>query len=311
MNIDATAVISTLDWDTIHSRMDNLCRNPGDFYDAKRLVVLAVDKFLPRDLVEFDLISLEETTFHQPPPLTLPIRQTTDIRARFKGRFPTYAPYKGHEILLDWKTTGGELNTEWRRRYLHSWQWRIYSHFSPRVRAFAFRGLSRSTYDVTELMIEVPKTNGEEVTHYLTSSELLLRSQQERDIWVRHMPWACKAYGRVCPFVESCLQYTMPRGTVDNIPYMGYTLYESFHLCPERFRRNQIVAEIGVERGLLDSEVSDETLIGTAVHEGLKEVYSQAFNLIKLYPELLIVNENGTKQTKHVSEQADTDEYGS
>ncbi len=234
-----------------------------DRQDVRELTLIAAARWLPTDLLEWDLDAVEEPFEVQG------FRGITDLRGRHKGLFNAFAEHRGSAFIGDWKTTKGALDADWAARYKYSWQWKLYSLGHPAAKLFTYRGISR-TGDTREIIIEIPPGVGAEAQQYLDQVKAMRGVLEGQVPWPRKMPGSCKAYGRECDFVDQCRENLVVPGQVDFLKPLSYSGTETFLLCPEKHRLTQI-AGYGED---------DEVLaFGKSFHRGIAEVYRQAFKL--------------------------------
>ena len=234
-----------------------------DRQDVRELVLIAAARWLPTDLVEWELDAVEEEFEIEG------FRGITDLRGRHKGLFDTLKGHKGAKFLGDWKTTKGALDADWAARYKFSWQWKLYCLGNPGTALFTYRGVSRNG-DTREIIIQVPPGVEAEAQVYLDQVKAMRLPLEGQLPWPRKMPNSCKAYGRECDFIDYCRENRIIEGTVDFQKPLSYSGTETFLLCPEKHRLTQI-------SGYGDD---DEVLaFGKSFHRGIAEVYRQAFKL--------------------------------
>lgn len=232
-----------------------------DRQDVRELVLIAAERWLPTDLDEWILDSVEEE-FE-----VAGFRGILDLRGRHKGKFNAFKDHAGSPFICDWKTTKGALDADWAARYKGSWQWKLYSAAFSETKLFSYRGVSRSG-DTREIIIEVPPGVAEEAQQYLDQVRGMRFMLRESIPWPRKMPGSCKAYGRQCEFHDICWENQTVPGVVDFSRPLSYSGTETFLLCPEKHRLTQISGY---------SE-DDETLaFGKSFHRGMAEIYRQAF----------------------------------
>lgn len=267
-----TDVLSTIDMEKVGKAIatpeeDERPLADFDFEDAKSLVWTAAEKWLLRDLDEFSVEEVEQEKVFLFDNSN--ITYVTDVSGVVKGLKAPFTNFSGKRYVIDWKTSKNTLGTEWKDRLLHSWQWRLYC-CAQNASLFLYRGLSRNG-DTKEVIIEAPTTNNDEVLFFLrgTQDQLVHLQNSTLPCWPRNMPFACRAYGRDCAWVEDCQNYTMPKGIVEP-KRLSYSYINTFMLCNERARRTALDG---------NRENSEESLFGSAVHRGLAELWRQAFNL--------------------------------
>lgn len=242
-----------------------------DFEDAKLAVWTAAEKWLVRDLGEFTLEAVENkvvTNFAGP---EYPFKCFLDVCGTMKGTIKPFDKFAGLKYVVDWKTSKNTLGTEWKQRLLDSHQWQMYSEVYG-ASLFIYRGISRIRAETQEVLIPVPDTNGAEVLQQLQGIGCQLNALRvaKFDIYPRNKPQGCFAYGKQCPWYDSCMTYKIPRGELPLDKNLSYSFMNNFMLCNERARR-EVLAE--------GMEYQGETSYGRAVHRGLASLWSQAFRL--------------------------------
>lgn len=266
--LDWDEIFVTLDLEKINDEINAIEEGQPpmpdfDRQDVRELVLIAAARWLPTDLVEWDLDAVEESFEVKD------FRGIIDLRGRHKGLFSAFADHKGAMFIGDWKTTKGALDADWANRYKYSWQWKLYALGRPEIRLFTYRGISRQG-DTREIIIEVPEGVAGEAKQYLEQVKAMRGVLEGQVPWPRKMPGSCKAYGRDCDFVDQCRENLVIPGQVDFNKPLSYSGSETFLLCPEKHRLTQI-SGYGED---------DETLaFGKSFHRGIAEVYRQAFGL--------------------------------
>ncbi len=242
-----------------------------DFEDAKRLVWLAAEKWLPRDLFEIKLGGLEAKQEMAIPYQRLPAKGFLDVAGTTRGLIDPFKPFAGKPVIIDWKTTKNDLKnaTDWKRRLLDSNQWVCYSSMY-KASVFIYRGLSRNG-STAELIIKVPENTERRSIEYISGVGVQVNALRDNGFTVFPMnqPFACNAYGRVCPYKKDCEEYTMPRQALSEDKQLSYSFMNTFLLCPERARRESLQEE---------GNGSDETIFGQCVHSGVAELWKQAYD---------------------------------
>ena len=268
MSRDWSDIILELDLDKVSAEINAVEEGQPDMaqyerQDARALVLVAAERWLPYDLEEWELAGVEEE-YNSPT-----FRGILDLRGRHKGVLKAFAGHAGAPFIADWKTTKGALDADWANRYKYSWQWPLYCMAYPETRLFSFRGISRSG-ETREVIIEVPEGKASEAAAHLAQVRAMKDQLAGQAPWPRKMPGSCKAYGRDCEFKETCWGNVVITGDIDMTKPFSYSGSEVFLLCPEKHRLTQL-AGYGED---------DEVLaFGKAVHRGLAEVYKQAFKL--------------------------------
>lgn len=235
---------------------------------AKELVWVLAETYLERDNNESKVLFTEEYFQSEKVAGTIDLIQEV--------RYPIYIPksYNGKKLVVDWKTSNSStFDKSFRERYVDSWQWKIYSYYSN-ADLFEYRIISKSTGDTLEILLKNSDEIRKSVENYLLGVNLLLSSLMEREdlyVWPRHMPSGCNTYGKPCPFLERVCQYDhyIPSKSI-SLP-LHYTTVETFLTCPERFRLTEVTKN---DYGI-DTKSSSETAIGSAVHRGMEEIYTQ------------------------------------
>ena len=229
--------------------------------DVRELVLIAAARWLPTDLIEWDLKAVEEN-FE-----VCGFRGITDLRGVHRGLFNAFKDHKGSKFLGDWKTTKGALDADWAARYKYSWQWKLYALGNPGTKLFTYRGVSRDG-STREIIIEIPAGVEDEAQRYLDQVRAMRGTLENQAPWPRKMPGSCRAYGRDCEFIDSCQENQIRSGNVDFIKPLSYSGTETFLLCPEKHRLSQISGH---------GEDDEVLAFGKAFHRGIAEVYRQAF----------------------------------
>lgn len=265
-------ILQDIDFDRVANIISSV-KNLKDynFREAKELVVLAAETWLPRDLMEFEL---EADSFEQKYEEDGK-KGYIDLRGKLKGYCTGFSKYKGHDFSLDWKTLSKNPDTDWKNRLVDSFQWRMYDLFKP-ASIFIYRGVSRNgtTREVPIVVPENAKTEAA-VQIYGCTSQIQSYIDTGLNVWPKNMPFACHAYARECPRYNECSTYTMPLQAIKELPTVSYSLTKQLLLCPERARRDILDKQAEVAR---DDE-TDESLLGQAFHLGVAELWRQAFNL--------------------------------
>jgi hypothetical protein len=273
-------VLPTLDNSAVQAAVRKVDEGDPEVHDGigfdsiMDLVNNGVKKWLIRDLLTLEDVAFE-VLFERPlsqEALEWTGRGTIDFLATVKegANGKPFEDFRGQRIGIDWKTTKGQLSTEWKNRYLDSWQWRIYCQASC-AGIFSYRGLSRIG-EVKEIFCKPAEDNKTTVDYQVLGLALQMQSlvNARLPIWPRNSPKACFAFGQECEFYTDCIDDSMPRTAIDKMPPMRYSTMEGFMSCNEKARRHLLN---GGWAG------SAETLFGKAVHRGLAELWRQAFEL--------------------------------
>lgn len=280
--ITFSAYTPHLDMEKVHAAVDQVeGRELSHFEreDALELIWLAGERWFARDMQDLRILHLEKEVFVH----NLPNQRTpwhgfidgigvvgNDAGEPFNGKNQLKENFAGATLLWDWKTTDSDVDWAWEQKQKESWQWRQYA-YATNARLFSYRGMSRKFKDTRECLLLVPETNGKEVREYLTGAFSIRQSFVDADlkVWPRHAPFACKAYGRDCPFKDDCKEYGMERKNPGD-RQLSYSSINDLLLCPERHRRKAMSEE---------REETDSTIFGQAVHRGLEEMWRQGREL--------------------------------
>jgi hypothetical protein len=241
--------------------------------DAKAMVWILGETYLNKDSRESKVISVEKAFSNDL------IAGTVDLALEVTNPI-TYPKFMvGKKILVDWKTTSAvNFGTDVRKRYINSWQWKIYCNYynyNNPIDYFEYRLISKITGDTHEILLKNNSEISKQVTNYIKHVNKMRDSLISVDTeWPRHMPYACEAYARSCPYKNDCDNNNVIKG-IPSEPF-HYTTIENFLLCPERYRLREITAPIvPVEPG------ESSTMLGSAVHRGMEEMYKQLMMLQK------------------------------
>lgn len=241
-----------------------------DVDEAMRMVWVAAEKWLSRDIYDLEIEGVEELQEHPTP--WGRVKMVFDVRARTKGRLNNTKKYAGQPVIVDWKTTLSTFDARWVNRYFGSWQSKFYSHFGQ-APLIIYRGINRH-HETKEILVEPGAGNTKNV---LIQMEGLFEQRdalikKEFSVWPRRMPAACGEYGRECPYILECPDLIdIPSGAIPANKSFSFSSMEKFMQCPERYRRGVLESEAGGA----DKEGSDESDFGLAVHRGLAELYRQ------------------------------------
>ncbi len=234
------------------------------FEDVKLMVFAAANKWLVSDLnmLSANSLGLEEEFL-----LTLqsyPVKGFIDLRGEYK-----HGENRGKVVVVDWKTSSGELDLTWQGRLVDSKQWKLYSLVPPGADFISYRGVNTKG-KTREVYLKVPSGVREDVENYFTSTGDMMKALSGRDIWTQNMPMACGQFGQTCWAKNWCENGTAPRYLVPieeiTLSYSGAARFLS---CPEKYRLTK--------RSEAGADSTDSTRIGNCFHLGIEEIYSQAF----------------------------------
>jgi hypothetical protein len=267
-----------INWDKvdsaiIHANEDSI--SSDRFKLAKEMVTDAAEYFLPGDLKWFTIEAIEHEFKHEYQP-DLIDRGFIDLILTVKDTAPKpYKDFAGQKILVDWKSTSGELGTTWRDYYIESFQWKRYSNVIGNV-LFEYRGISskklwsdnKFVCQCAPLILQVPKNNAENVTAELYAMKIQKKALLPLTIYPRNMPNACFKYGETCGRYDDCANFTMPKELLVHPETTSYSTDELFKLCPEKYRRAKL-------DNVREDDFESASGLGTLVHRGLAEIYTQ------------------------------------
>jgi len=246
-----------------------------DFKEAKKLVWLAAETWLPRDYVEFNIHGVEEKYEVLLKDCKRNVKGYFDLRGTINGISRPFKPYKGRHFILDWKTSRNTLDQTWKDRLVGSWQHLIYAwQYNEKfgiIPSVIYRGISRNQ-DTREILMEIRPVDIEETERYLKQAANIITLLEPEEVWFMNKPYSCNAYGKECIRLVDCEDFSMPRRLIDKGQAMSYTGIKLLGLCPERYRRDKLDAE--------DQKVksdSEESLLGKGIHRGLAEIWRQIF----------------------------------
>jgi hypothetical protein len=278
------AEIGKLDFAKIEfAILGNLKMTDYDLLDAKACVFAGLERWLVQDLDNFEITQLEGK-------ITVPhewggekFKAYLDIRGTMTGVAKEFTAYKNKRFIVDWKTARGALDKKWFNRQVLSQQWRQYVWAEEeKPSLFMYRGIRRpaaigESPELREIIIDPQEytQNNQELTQIqidgiLTMREALMSAGYL--IWPRNMPEACYAFNQECPYLHDCDTGSIPKWLPPAGKVMSYSRLKTFQSCPERSRRDLMPSTEEDPGG------SDATRFGAAVHRGLAEAYSQAFN---------------------------------
>lgn len=251
-----------------------------DFDDAKACVYAAAERWLMEDLGNFAVTGLEcrEAFWANCGLFKQEVKAFVDMKATVvqKPQHNVFKPYTGQTVIVDWKSARAALDTRWSDRLINSQQWRLYAAATG-AKLFVYRGVRRRQQpgedpETRAVILEVPDNNLVETDLHAAGVIRMRRAlvDSKMPIWPRNMPSACHEFQRACPYLADCEGGTSPLAAgADKV--LSYSSMKDFLTCPERHRRNTMPGSTSGD--------NNDTLFGNAVHRGLAEVWSQAFNI--------------------------------
>jgi len=156
-----------LNWTAINAAVETLAveKKAPDFEieTARKCIFTALERWLAEDLANCRVISVEEPFEDEFK------RGFTDVVFEILSapEDTVYQKHAGHLMGVDWKTSKNTLGSDWRDRYVYSWQGPTYVdglarkyHRTPRL--FQYRGIARSFETKPVLLgVDNPAPTGE------------------------------------------------------------------------------------------------------------------------------------------------------
>jgi hypothetical protein len=269
---------TAINWDAVNEKIladQEESITHDRFKLASKMIYDAAEFFLPLDLKWFEIVGVEQEYTQEYSKDFPPDRGIIDLIFKIKpDAGKPYANYAGETLVCDWKSTGGELNTDWRNRYIPSWQWKRYV-VPTGAKVFEYRGVSSKFYyngkenkaTCGPIILEVPANNYDNVLADFIATSTARRALEKLPIYPRNAPSACYKYGETCPEKEDCDSFSMPYGSIINT-HTSYSSDETFKLCPEKYRRQKL-------RNEKIEDFESSSFLGTMIHRGLAEIYTQ------------------------------------
>ena len=271
------ALLDALDFDKVIQAMRDTGIKQCDQEDACVMVLRALKRWGPNDFLGLDISGIEERFSVQFLGPNAGIRSiSTDVTSEealgqgehsLKGFVDLVGTRNAKDgplrTVIDWKTTGS-ISAEQQQRLRDSWQGRLYA-LAYGAQRIEYRTVNREGRCI-ELVLPWPGEYEERdvVQHY--GYALGLRDLfSGGPVWMRHAPYACKAYGRDCPYRDLCSHNQAPRKAPEARP-LSYSSCETLLLCPERYRLDSVLK--------LDDNKED-TALGTAFHAGVAQAWRQ------------------------------------
>ena len=262
-----------LNWTAINAAVEALAREKKapdfEIETARKCIFTALERWLAEDLANCRVISVEEPFEDEFK------RGVTDVVFEIlpEPEDTVFQKHAGELMGVDWKTSRNTLGSDWRDRYVYSWQGPTYAdglarkyHRTPRL--FQYRGIARS-FETKPVLLEVDNPAPSVEAQY--GGLRIMRDAlvtAKLPVWPKSMPSACKSYGRECPYWTDCTEGKEPRYVPEPDKIFSFSSASTFLLCPEKYRRNLLTG----------SEDSEDTIFGNMVHVGLAEAYKQVQN---------------------------------
>lgn len=262
-----------LDWDKIREKVAGFVSSPASTDAANGAVREAVERWLERDMGNLEILGIEKTLFSSFPGVSLPVKITVDLLGRVKpGAKPPYSKYAGKMIVVDWKSTAGELNSVWADRLWNSWQGRIYAAVTG-ASLVEYRGISyKDGFKLRPMLIDEAGGNASDVPVFLAGVDRMHSAlvQSGLRVWPQNMPGVCM-YGGGCEYKDRCLSGAVIPGQYIPAPEdaLSYSRIMELLKCPEKYRNSRLNPSTEVDQ-------RPEIAMGHAIHAGLAEAYSQA-----------------------------------
>lgn len=261
-----------LEWSRIAAAIDEFAASKPDVHSfdietARKCVYYALERWLAEDIANCTIEGVEE-------PFEDPFKRgviDVILRIRPEPSDSVYTPHANQLLGVDWKTSKNTLGSDWRDRYIYSWQAPTYvdgiaRKYSLTPALFQYRGVSRS-FETKPILLEV-KTDPAPSVEVQYGGLRVMRDaliSAGLSVWPKNMPSGCRAYGSECAYFADCTHNTEPR-YVPEPKIFSFSGASTFLLCPEKYRRNMVDG----------SQDSEESIFGNLVHVGLAEAYKQA-----------------------------------
>jgi hypothetical protein len=266
---------SQIDWDKVRDNILDVGEKNHelttiDFELSAGMVFDAAQHFVPLDMAGLQVVGIEKSGVFGPD------NTKYVIDVLFSTRKDGIAPYnqypEGTLLVADWKSAQGNLDQNWRTKYIRSWQARMYAAATEAL-LVEYRGISQvqdpddpvqGSHQTKAVLVEMPATNTAEVMEFLYGVQQQVNSLALLEVYPRNMPKSCGMYGRNCEFRQDCETNTMPRQRLEGNQQLSFSRIQHFFECPEKYRRLK-----------LQRDDSGNVTIGLAVHRGLANIYSQ------------------------------------
>jgi hypothetical protein len=267
-----------VDWDQVKAAIlqvedGQLELNSVDFEMASGMIYDAAAHWIPLDMAGLNIVGLEKFGVYG----AFDTKYVIDILATTKADgIKPYCDYPdGTPIVIDWKSAAGNLDQYWRKRYLRSWQGRIYSA-ATNAPLVEYRGVSQlqdpenpiqGAHQTKSLIVEMPASNKEQVDIHVEGLNRIAEALLPLEIYPQNAPKACKEGDREweCPFLGDCQTFTMPRKRLE-VVQLSHSRMQHIFECPEKYRRMKLGDGDGG---------NSYSILGTAFHRGIANLYSQ------------------------------------
>ena len=263
-------LISSLDYNLVNAAIRSKAPKVFDLNDYELIADMslkAVEEWLFYDLQTLTITAIENKRSVQFENVSEPTSVICDIEA---------VNHKGLKLIIDWKSSSRDLDPLWEQRHRDSWQWRTYLR-ATNSDICEFRGINTKLKTRTVPCNFVPGLNEKVDLQYRQVADM--RTALIGTVpWPRHMPGSCFAFGRPCPYVNDCRKDTYPITPL--FPKsISHSAMDTFLLCPERYRRDELIKIAGVSDDTEDAPDNYSRELGSALHRSLAEIYRQAFKL--------------------------------
>jgi len=277
-----------IDWNKVNAAISDVSTPLSDLEEELVRICVwdAAEKYVSLDLAAFKITGIEKRVEFQPEGSKSIVKGYIDLMGEIReDGIKPYCDYFPGIWEADWKTTGGRVfstdnkdgsgpqfsgtvNSQWKERYLDSWQGKIYARAAG-ARLMEYRGISQLR-EYASLILAFEEHQIQEVDEYVVGASAIYNSLLDSglQVWPRRMPKSCGNWGRDCQFKKNqdCILYTMPKGVPPRRD-LSFSSIEQLYECPEKFRR------MSLDKGLDDG--TDASRFGEAVHRGIASSHSQ------------------------------------
>jgi hypothetical protein len=278
-----------VNWELVNGKIQECSLLSWEFEEVSALVIAAFNKFAPKDFDSFERVSVERRFVYEVPErgsnpfiqydvdekeivgldLGRCIKGYIDIHAYERGDGFSDDKGKISGVIIDWKTTSN-LDATWTHRQLDSWQGKLYARVTG-ARRVEFRGVQRDGR-TRAVGYEWPTEayDDGDVDNYVLQAVSLREQLWKSEVWPKHKPYACEAYGRKCDYHKFCRDGIgdQHHKLIQPKPF-SYSGTETFFLCHERYRLDTLFSE--------EDFTNERANFGKAFHAGIAEAYLQLF----------------------------------